>query len=327
MFAGSSDYAATTSDVTFTIAQAAPTLSVSDAGGTFDGSTAFAATATVAGVVSGVDEIPSESLEGVAPTIQYFVGSSAGSTTLSGAPSGAGTYTAEAMFAGSSDYAATTSDVTFTIAQAAPTVSVSDAGGTFDGLTAFAATATVAGVVSGVDEMPSESLEGVAPTIEYYAGTSTTAGLLPGHCAHRRGDVHRPGRASPAAATMPPPPATLPSPLPRRPRPSRSATPAGPSMGRRPSRRRRLWPALCRALTRCPAKALRVWLRQSNTSSVHPRGARCSAARRSARGHTRPRRCSPAAATMPPPPATSPSPLPRRPRPSRSATPAGPSMG
>ena len=52
---------------------------------------------------------------------------------LSGAPSGAGTYTAEAMFAGSSDYAATTSDVTFTIAQAAPTLSVSDAGGTFDG--------------------------------------------------------------------------------------------------------------------------------------------------------------------------------------------------
>ena len=52
-------------------------------------------------------------------------------TPLSGAPSLAGTYTVVANFAGSTDYtSAASTPATFTISQATPTVTVSDAGGT-----------------------------------------------------------------------------------------------------------------------------------------------------------------------------------------------------
>ncbi len=118
-FAGSADYLAQSAQATFTIAQATPTVNVGDAGGTYKDSP-FAATATVAGVNGGAGG----SLEGVGPTLSYF----AGSTPLSGAPTAAGTYTVPASFAGSADYLARSAQATFTIAQAAPTVNVSDDG-------------------------------------------------------------------------------------------------------------------------------------------------------------------------------------------------------
>ena len=59
--------------------------------------------------------------------------------------------------------------MTFTIALAMPTVTVTAAGGTYDG-SPFAASATMAGV--GGSAGP--SLEGVTPTLAYYAGTSAT---------------------------------------------------------------------------------------------------------------------------------------------------------
>jgi hypothetical protein len=234
---------------TLQVNQAAPTVSVSDAGGTYDG-VAFSATATVAGV-SGT---PASSLEGVSPTLTYY----AGATALPGAPAGAGTYTVVATFAGSADYGAASASTTFTITpalltvtanntskvygqvnptftdtitgfvngetanvvsgsasltttattsspvgayvvtaaqgtlsaanytfafvngtlqvnQAAPTVSVSDAGGTYNGV-AFPATATVAGV-SGT---PASSLEGISLTLTYYAGTTALPGAPAG---------------------------------------------------------------------------------------------------------------------------------------------------
>ena len=74
----------------------------------------------------------------------YYAGSSATGSPLSGAPITAGTYTVVASFGGSADYrSAASSNFTFTIAQATPTVTVSDSGGVSDGTTTFPAIAQV----------------------------------------------------------------------------------------------------------------------------------------------------------------------------------------
>ena len=99
-FAGSADYAPAGAMTTFTVNLAAPTVTVTDAGGTFNGQP-FPATATVAGVVVGVDNTPSTTLEGAGLTLTYYAGNMPTGTPLSGAPSAVGTYTAVASFAGS----------------------------------------------------------------------------------------------------------------------------------------------------------------------------------------------------------------------------------
>ena len=184
-FAGSTDYSPNASAADpFIIGQATPVLNIDAPSGTFDGS-ALAATATVAGVVAGVDNTPGSSLEGVVLSLTYYSGTYtepsqlSGVTALPGAPSGAGPYTVEATFGGSTDYSKDSVVADYTIARAMPTVSVGDPGGTFD-LSTFPATATVAGVVVGVDSSPAASLEGVTPTLAYYSGTFTTASQLAG---------------------------------------------------------------------------------------------------------------------------------------------------
>ena len=78
------------------------------------------------------------------------------------------------------DYTPATTSVTVNVAQATPSVSVSDPGGTYDGST-FPATATVTGVVPNLDNMPAASLEGVTPILAYYhAGTTAGGKPLPG---------------------------------------------------------------------------------------------------------------------------------------------------
>ena len=154
----SASYAATSLQLTFTAAT--PLVTVGDAGGTFTGST-FPATALVAGA---------SSLEGVAPTLAYYAGSAATGAPLPDAPSVAGTYTVVASFAGSADYtSATSSNVTFTITQATPMFTLSDAGGPYTG-SAFPATVFING---------NDNLEGVAPTLTYYAGSAATGSPLP----------------------------------------------------------------------------------------------------------------------------------------------------
>ena len=155
-FPGSADFTSVNSSpVTFTIDPPAPTLTVSDAGGTYNGSP-FPGTAIVNGGAS---------LEGVTPTLAYYVGGTASGTSTTTAPTAAGTYTVVANFAGSTDFGATSSTpVTFTISQATPTVTVNDAGGTFTG-NPFPATALVNG---------GASLEGVTPTLAYYVGSIAT---------------------------------------------------------------------------------------------------------------------------------------------------------
>jgi hypothetical protein len=168
-FAGSADYKATTKTATYTISQAKPTITITDNGGTWSGAT-FPATATVA----GLNGIAGSTLEGVGLTLTYYAGTSATGTPLSGAPSAPGTYTVLASFAGSTDYAATTAQVTFSISQATPTIKPS-AGGTYNG-SAIPATATITGV-SGV---AGTTLEGVGLTFTYYAGSTATGTPLSG---------------------------------------------------------------------------------------------------------------------------------------------------
>jgi hypothetical protein len=165
-FAGSTDYASATSapDV-FSITAATPTTTVTDAGGVYSG-TAYGATAAVA----GVDGTPLASIEGITPTLAYYVGSTATGTPSSTAPTDAGTYTVVASFAGSDDYAAEDSaPTTFSISAATPTVTATDAGGVFNG-TSYTATPSVA----GLDGTPVASLEGVTPTLDYYVGSTAT---------------------------------------------------------------------------------------------------------------------------------------------------------
>ncbi len=173
------DYSnADSNPLTFTISQATPVVTVIDAGGVFNGSQ-FPATATIAGVVSGVDNTPGSSLEGVPLTLTYYVGTNTTGTPLPGAPSTAGSYTVVASFAGSQDYESLGKQYSFVSFKATPVVTVTDAGGTFDG-SPFPGTGTIAGVVAGVDNTPGSSLEGVPLDFIYYVGTNTTGTPLPG---------------------------------------------------------------------------------------------------------------------------------------------------
>jgi hypothetical protein len=100
-YPGDPKFTSATGSSTLTINKAAPTVYVTDAGGTYNGQ-AFAATATV----TGVGGIAAGSLEGVTPTLTYYAVNGNTQTALAGAPSQAGTYTVVASFAGSADYAA-----------------------------------------------------------------------------------------------------------------------------------------------------------------------------------------------------------------------------
>jgi CSLREA domain-containing protein len=108
------------------VTSAKPTVQVTDAGGTYNGSP-FAANATVAGVVTGVDNTRATQLEGVAPSLTYYAGTftlanlptSGGSNT---APSAAGSYTVQAFFPGSADYGTGEALANFAIARAPLTI-------------------------------------------------------------------------------------------------------------------------------------------------------------------------------------------------------------
>jgi hypothetical protein len=174
-FAGSADYGSASAGTTFTISQAFPTVNLTDNGGNYNGSTAYPATTTVAGV--GSQSAAAASLESVTPSLTYYAGTGATGTALSGAPTSAGTYSVEASFAGSIDYTTAAASITFTVNRAGSTVSVTDLGGMYDG-SAFPAAGIVAGI--GTQSTPSASLEGVTPNFVYYSGAIATGSALSG---------------------------------------------------------------------------------------------------------------------------------------------------
>ncbi len=124
-FAGSADYTSVTSQITFSITPATPTVTISDSGGAYNGKT-FPATALVA----GVDGWGWTVLEGVSLAVTYYTGTTGSGTPLSGPPVIPGTYTAVASFAGSTDYTAASAKTTFTIVPATSLVSNLQIGGT-----------------------------------------------------------------------------------------------------------------------------------------------------------------------------------------------------
>ncbi len=74
--------------------------------------------------MAGADATPRATLESVAPTLTYYVGSVAVGAGSTVPPARVGTYTAVADFAASADYtAATSAPVTFTITRATPAIS------------------------------------------------------------------------------------------------------------------------------------------------------------------------------------------------------------
>ncbi len=83
-------------------------------------------------------------LESVGLTFDY-VNTASNQDLGAFAPVAAGSYVVTASFAGSADYLPATNSTTFTVGKATPAVSVSDNGGTYDGSTAFPATASVNG--------------------------------------------------------------------------------------------------------------------------------------------------------------------------------------
>ena len=130
------------SQVTFSITQATPALTLSAPGSTYDGQP-FAATATVAGVVAGVDNSAGASLESVPITLSYYTASG---TPLNGPPVDAGTYTVVASFAGSYDYTAASKSATYTIAPAPLTVTVNSVSAIYG-----QPIPTLSGTVSGIE--------------------------------------------------------------------------------------------------------------------------------------------------------------------------------
>ncbi len=135
------------------VTRATPTVSVADAGGTFNGA-AFPATVSIA----GVDGTAGPSLEAITPSLAYYSGTFtdaaqlAGLVPLVGAPSEAGSYTVIGRFPGSADYAATQSaPVNFTIGRAAAAVALVTSNGStvFGQPVTFVATVRATGIPGG----------------------------------------------------------------------------------------------------------------------------------------------------------------------------------
>ncbi len=173
------DYAnGQSSPIFFTIEKPESVIMITDTGGPYNANP-YPATATIAGVVSGVDDTPGSSLEGVPLTIVYYAGPNPEGTPLPGPPTQAGQYTAQAVFAGSQDYQPNSVVARFVIAKDRAIITLTDAGGPYIN-TPYPATDSIAGVVPGVDDTAGNSLEGVPLQIIYYAGPNATGGILPG---------------------------------------------------------------------------------------------------------------------------------------------------
>ena len=143
-------------------------MSVTDAGGTYSTDPFPATDASVTGV--GTDGTIASFGD---PTLSYSYYS--GTTLLAGAPTAAGAYTVVANYTSNNpNYTnADSSAVSFTIAPAAPTVSVMDAGGTYntDPFPATDASVTGVGRDGAIASFGDPSL-----SYSYYSGTTLLAG-------------------------------------------------------------------------------------------------------------------------------------------------------
>ncbi|MCA1684033.1 MAG: Ig-like domain-containing protein, partial [Actinobacteria bacterium] len=138
--AGNSNYNdATVVDQPFRIAQASSTTTVTGYSGTYDGNSHGAASDGVTGA-GGLT---------ATPALAYYLASdTAHASPLAGAPSDAGSYTVTATYAGDANHTGSSASGAITIAQATPSVAVTDAGGDYRGSAYDATGASVTGVAS-----------------------------------------------------------------------------------------------------------------------------------------------------------------------------------
>jgi uncharacterized repeat protein (TIGR03803 family) len=140
-------------------------MTVTDAGGTYDGVTAFAATVIVTG---------SGTITG-SPAVDYFDNTT--STDLgSSAPINAGHYTATATYAGDATHTGRSGTVTFDILKAASVVTVTGGTSIYDGDTHTGGSAVVSGVGTGITQKVTWSYTGDQVNAGAYTATATYAG-------------------------------------------------------------------------------------------------------------------------------------------------------
>ncbi len=163
---------------TITVTRATPSLKITLAGGSFDGSP-FPAAVTIA----GVDHLPASSLDNVTPVLTYYDGSGTAGTSLGSVPPSApGIYTAVASFPGDIDYsAAVSAPATFVIGPGAATVALTPSGSSavFGQPVSFTATlAAVAGTPSGTVTFSDGTTQlGTVPLDGSGTATLTTSAL------------------------------------------------------------------------------------------------------------------------------------------------------
>ena len=129
----------TSTPITVNPAASPPTVTVTDAGGTYN-KLPYAASATI----TPNDGSPSTKLQGQGINFVYYVGMGTSGTNLgSTAPTNAGTYTVVATFPGSTDYSTASSSTSFTISQVSLTITAAANSKTYSGTTAAAAASTI----------------------------------------------------------------------------------------------------------------------------------------------------------------------------------------
>ena len=169
------DYILSPTSTTADITPATPTVTATDAGGTYHDS-AFAATSAVTGV--GGVTIHDGSL-----SYTYYVGQGTSGTNLgSTAPVNAGTYTVVAHFSGDANYsAADSTPVSFTITRATLSVSgITAASKVYDGTTAatlHTAGASLSGTIYGSDEVELVTAGAVGTFASKDAGSGITVAV------------------------------------------------------------------------------------------------------------------------------------------------------
>ena len=155
----------TSTTITVNPAANPPTVTVTDAGGTYN-KLPFAASATI----TPNDGSPFTKLQGQGINFVYYVGTGTGGTNLGGtAPTNAGTYTVVATFPGSTDYASASSSTSFTISPVSLTITAVANSKTYSGTTAAAAVPTItSGTLASGD---------TAGFIETYSNRNVGTGL------------------------------------------------------------------------------------------------------------------------------------------------------
>ena len=157
----------TSGSIAFSISQATPLITLTDAGGVYNGS-AYPATATVTGLNNA-------SITSPAVTLLYYAGATISGTGSSIAPMTAGTYTVVATFAGNTDYSAASASKTFSIAAINTSIALKSS---TSGSSYYGQSVTFTATVTSASGTP-------AGSVQFFSGTTSlgTVALVNGAAA------------------------------------------------------------------------------------------------------------------------------------------------